>query len=116
MMRGMAPLMTAVLAMTAALGCQKPQPEPAAVTRGRAVFIANCASCHNTNPNLPGSLGPPIAGSSRELIEDRVLHTSYPVGYHPKRPSHLMQPMPWLAPKIDDLAAFLDYEAVHDKR
>ncbi len=61
-------------------------------------------------------MGPPIAGSSRELIEARVLHSSYPTGYHPKRASHLMQPMPWLASKIDDLNAFLDYAAVHDKK
>ncbi len=45
-----------------------------------------------------------------------MLHSSYPPGYTPKRTTHLMQPMPWLAPKIDDLTAFLDYEAAHDKK
>jgi mono/diheme cytochrome c family protein len=79
---------------------------PAAV-EGRRVFIANCASCHNVNPKLDGSLGPAIAGSSRVLIEARVLHQAYPPGYRPKRGTHLMRPLPWLAPKIDDLTAFL---------
>ena len=75
--------------------------------------MANCALCHNTNPNLPGSLGPPIAGSPRELVEARVLHRSYPAGYKPRRTTHLMRPLPWLAPKIDDLTAFLDYAKNH---
>jgi mono/diheme cytochrome c family protein len=112
----LAGLLLAAFSIGVFVACQKNPREPEAVTRGRAVFMANCASCHNTNPNLAGSLGPPIAGSSRQLIEARVLHASYPPGYHPKRPSHLMQPMPWLASKIDDLTAFLDFEALHDRK
>ena len=69
--------------------------------------MANCASCHNTNPNHDGSSGPAIAGSPRELVEARVLHQSYPPGYKPKRTTHLMRKLPWLAPRIDDLTAFL---------
>jgi len=108
-------LMAAAIAMASLTACQRAG-EPKEVASGRAVFMANCASCHNTNPNLAGSLGPPIAGSSRELVKARVLHASYPPGYKPKRNTHLMQPMPWLAPKIDDLTAFLDYAAAHYKK
>jgi mono/diheme cytochrome c family protein len=107
--------MAAAIAVAVLGACQKTG-EPKSASNGRQVFMANCASCHNTNPNLPGSLGPPIAGSPRVLVEARVLHTSYPPGYTPKRTTHLMQPMPWLAPRIDDLTAFLDYEAAHDKQ
>jgi mono/diheme cytochrome c family protein len=77
------------------------------VTAGRLSYIANCASCHNLDPNLDGPLGPAIAGSSRALIEARVLHQAYPPGYHPKRSTHLMRAMPWTTPDLDNLTAFL---------
>jgi hypothetical protein len=63
--------------------------------------------CHNADPNKPGSQGPEIAGASRELLEARVMHATYPPGYKPKRNSHAMLPLPHLAGKIDDLTAFL---------
>ena len=93
-----------------ALGaCAKPATttELTQVAEGRQVFIVNCSSCHNINPNLDGAVGPAIAGSSRALVEARVLHQSYPPGYKPKRPTRLMRALPWLAPQIDDLTAFL---------
>lgn len=98
-----------VIASVCIGGCAKPSTttDSAAVADGRQAFLANCSSCHNINPNLDGSLGPAIAGSPRALVEARVLHQAYPPGYHPKRSSHLMRALPWLAPKIDDLAAFL---------
>jgi mono/diheme cytochrome c family protein len=106
------------IAIVSAGACSKPGPQTAeskAITNGRKLYAANCASCHNpTNPNLPGSVGPPIAGAPQDLIADRVLHRSYPPGYKPKRNTHLMKEMPWLAPNIGDLAAFLEYEAKND--
>jgi mono/diheme cytochrome c family protein len=82
--------------------------ETTAAERGAVIYRTNCTACHNENPNLPGSLGPPIAGSSRSLIEARVMHGAYPAGYVPKRHSHIMRPLPWLGPHINDLTAFLD--------
>ncbi len=71
------------------------------------VYVTKCIVCHNANPNLAGTQGPPVAGSSRELIADRVLHLSYPPGYKPKRKTHNM-PLIKLAPdQIDDLTAYL---------
>ncbi len=75
--------------------------------RGRIVYMTNCIVCHNVNPNLPGSQGPAIAGSSRALIEARVLHLAYPPGYTPKRKTHAMRKFPQLAGEIGDLAAYL---------
>ncbi len=40
-------------------------------------------------------------------MEARVLHQSYPPGYKPKRTTHLMRALPWLAPEIDNITAFL---------
>ncbi len=75
--------------------------------RGTQVYLAQCVTCHNPDPSKAGPLGPPIKGSSRELLEARILRGAYPPGYKPKRDSAIMQPMPNLAPAIPDLAAFL---------
>jgi mono/diheme cytochrome c family protein len=75
--------------------------------RGRIVYMTNCVICHNADPNLAGSQGPPIAGSSRELVYDRVMFLKYPPGYTPKRTTHAMRALPQLANRIDDLTAFL---------
>ena len=48
-----------------------------------------------------------MKGSSRELLEARVVQGNYPPGYTPKRPSKVMPPRPDLAPSIPDLAAYL---------
>ena len=69
--------------------------------------MSNCVVCHNPDPNVPGSQGPAIAGSSRELVEARVLHLSYPPGYKPKRTTHAMRASPQLAGHIDEITAFL---------
>jgi mono/diheme cytochrome c family protein len=71
------------------------------------VYLVNCTACHNTDPALPGAVGPPVAGSPRELVEARVLRAQYPPGYTPKRPTHAMVALPQLAGSVDDLAAYL---------
>jgi mono/diheme cytochrome c family protein len=99
----------AILAIgSSACGPSKPQ-TPA--EKGRIVYMTNCVVCHNPNPNLAGSQGPPIAGSSRELIEDRVLYLKYPPDYKPKRNTHAMRAMPFLKNQIDNLYAFLQEAA-----
>jgi mono/diheme cytochrome c family protein len=75
--------------------------------RGRQVYVAQCTSCHSSDPAQNGPLGPAVKGSSRELLEARLLRGAYPSGYTPKRPSVVMQPMPHLAGSLDDLAAYL---------
>jgi mono/diheme cytochrome c family protein len=91
------------------VGCNPHRLTP--VQRGEVVYRTNCASCHNRDPSLAGWMGPPIAGSSRALIEDRVLHLSYPPGYIPKSPGHKMRALPWLSDNIDDLTAYLNEAA-----
>ncbi|MBI4513505.1 MAG: hypothetical protein HY702_05285 [Gemmatimonadetes bacterium] len=48
-----------------------------------------------------------MKGSSRALLEARILRAEYPPGYTPTRTTRLMPARPDLAPYIDDLAAFL---------
>ena len=94
-----------VLALAFALGACAEDRSPAG--RGRQVYLAQCIACHNSDPSKNGPLGPAIKGSSRELLETRVLRGTYPPGYKPKRGTAIMQPMPQLASAIPDLAAFL---------
>ena len=51
--------------------------------------------------------GDGITLASRELIEHRVIHGTYPDGYVPQRNSSTMPQFPHLAGSIDDLTAYL---------
>ncbi len=93
-------------AILLALGCgQGGERSPA--EQGQRIYVANCTACHNPSPMVDGTLGPAVAGSSRELIEARVLHAEYPPGYTPQRPTQQMVAMPYLEPYIEVLAAYL---------
>ncbi len=78
------------------------------VARGKVVYVTNCSACHNPDPKKAGNLGPEIYGSTRELLEARVLRVEYPHGYTPKRTTKLMVALPQLKNDIDALAAFLN--------
>ena len=107
--RLLAPALAAALLVLPACGPGGGKPDvgdPA--VRGRRVYLANCTACHNADPSRPGSLGPAIKGSSRALLEARVVRAAYPPGYKPKMKSRLMPAMPHLARSIDDLAVFLN--------
>ncbi len=88
-------------------GCGQQAALDPAAERGRQVYLAQCTACHATDPGQRGPVGPPVKGSSRELLEARVLRGGYPPGYTPKQNSRVMQPLPQLAGSIDDLAAYL---------
>ena len=74
---------------------------------GRRAYLANCIGCHDRDPKREGVLGPAIAGSSRELIEARLMRAEYPPGYRPRRDTNLMPAQPFLRPQIEPLAAYL---------
>ena len=101
-------LRLALLAILA-IGCARESEETAdpAVARGEKIYRNICVVCHNADPNEPGSIGPAIAGASRELLEARLLHGEYPPGYTPQRTTQQMPRFEFLAPNIDDIAAYL---------
>lgn len=100
----------AALALAIGAGCSEGDAPPLspAAQRGRATYVSVCIACHAADPAADGALGPAVAGSSRALLEARVVHGTYPPGYRPKRDSNAMPPFPHLADRIDDLAAWLD--------
>jgi mono/diheme cytochrome c family protein len=104
-MGGVVLVLAGVLALCACSGGED-RPQTAA-ERGHQVYRKICTACHHVDPTWPGAQGPAIAGSSRELVEARVVRGEYPRGYTPKRNTALMPAFPNLAEHVDDLAAFL---------
>jgi len=88
-------------------GCgERPGTNPLA-ERGRQVYIAQCTACHAHDPAQAGPLGPPVKGTTREVLEAKVVRGEYPPGYQPKRPTTVMPPQPALAPEIAALAEYV---------
>ena len=105
--RGRAPFAALAVAVTLTACSESPGPAGANAERGHQLYLSQCIACHNSNPAVAGPVGPPLKGSSRELLEAKVVKGTYPPGYTPKRPTTLMPPQPALGPEIDNLAAFL---------
>jgi len=104
-----------LLALIIAAACDKKSEDDSQKTarigdprRGRSIYLANCAACHNSDPSKDGSVGPAIKGSSLELVTTRVLKASYPPGYTPKRKTTAMPAQPYLESTIPDMVAFLN--------
>jgi mono/diheme cytochrome c family protein len=111
-MRIAALLLTTALSSLVLTACSRDEdPELAAKSaewrRGRATYLANCVACHNPDPSKEGPIGPAIRGSSEELLEARVLSTTYPEGYQPKRPTKVMPQFPFIKNEIPYLAAYI---------
>ena len=103
----------ALLLALALSGCTKDSDLPTKrvqggdARRGRALYLSNCAACHNSDPSKDGPVGPAIKGSSEAVIEARLLWATYPPGYTPKRKTSVMPAQPYLKSTIPDLAVFL---------
>jgi mono/diheme cytochrome c family protein len=100
----------ALLALAALSACsaqEEGSPEVALAKRGAQVYQGNCTACHAPDPSQPGPVGPPIAGSSLELLRAKVLRNEYPPGYAPKRDTKAMIPLVHLEPELPAIAAFL---------
>jgi mono/diheme cytochrome c family protein len=82
--------------------------QSALIDRGRVVYQTNCISCHNSDPKKAGSIGPDVFGSSKALLEARILRADYPPDYHAKRMTHVMNALPHLKDEIDAIHAYLN--------
>ena len=79
-----------------------------AINTGRKVYFANCVSCHNNNPKLPGSIGPEVYGVQINVLTQKIVYGKYPKNYNPKRKSKIMPLMPHLNKEISNLHAFIN--------
>lgn len=97
-----------LLCLIASACSQEQQTTNPLVKRGKSIYQVNCTTCHSTNPTQDGPVGPAVSGSSRELVEARIVRGSYPEGYTPKRTTQVMQALPHLAGEIEALTAYLN--------
>lgn len=99
----------------AALACSGGESVELSATaqRGHDVYMNVCIACHNANPGRDGAIGPDLIGSTRELIEWRVVRGEYPPGYTPKQATGAMPAFPHLAGDVDALYAFI-HESTED--
>src|SRR5262245_30572784 len=103
--RALAAMLAVASMLTACSG--EPSTGGPSAERGRQIYLAQCIACHNPDPAQAGPLGPPVKGSSRELLEAKILKGTYPPSYTPKRTTTLMPAQPQLAPEIPNLAEFV---------
>ncbi len=79
--------------------------------RGWRAYRIHCSACHSPeSPFLEGHgpiPGPPIDGSSEELIRARVAKASYPLDHKPKRTTNDMYALPQAVSEIPYLFAYL---------
>ena len=77
------------------------------IAKGKSVYTNHCTACHAPQPDVAGAVGPAIAGSSKELVEARILNAAYPEGYTPKRATKAMPAMPYLKRDLEAITAYL---------
>ena len=104
-------LAAALLTLSAACSDAGEPAVETAATRGKRIYQNVCIACHHGDPNQDGAVGPATAGSSRELLEARVVRGEFPPGYTPKRPDGTMPAFPYLADQIGYLTAYLEAAA-----
>lgn len=84
--------------------------DSAAIDKGRRLYLSNCISCHNKDPNIKGSIGPEITDAPLEVMTSKVMTGKYPEvlpkGFVPKRKSRAMRALPKLK---DDVPAIWAY-------
>lgn len=81
--------------------------ETALIARGKHYYDNVCIACHNGDPNVNGTLGPALAGSSLEVIQAKVMRGEYPEGYTPKRDTGTMPRFQYLEPELEGIATYL---------
>jgi mono/diheme cytochrome c family protein len=98
----------ALIAITAmACAGESEESGDAAVARGEKIYRNICVVCHDADPSQAGTLGPAVAGASRELLEAKLLRGEYPTGYTPQRNTQQMPLFEFLEPNLDEIATFL---------
>ena len=81
------------------------------IEQGKRLYISNCISCHNKDPNLKGPLGPELVDAPLEIIVSKVMTGLFPEklpkGYTPKRSSKIMKAIPKLKDDIPAIYAWV---------
>jgi mono/diheme cytochrome c family protein len=85
--------------------------DQALLDKGRRLYISNCISCHNKDPNLKGPIGPEMVDAPLEIMTAKVMTGAYPAtlpaGFVPKRTTKLMRKIPKLQKDIPAIYAWV---------
>lgn len=86
--------------------------------KGKRLYISNCISCHNKDPNMKGAIGPEMVDAPLEVMTAKVMTGKYPEklpkGFIPKRKTKLMRPITKLKNDIPSIHAWV--QSVKKKR
>jgi mono/diheme cytochrome c family protein len=89
----------------------KEKPQTFDLEKGKRLYLSNCISCHNKDPNKKGALGPEVIDAPIEIMTAKVMTGRYPEvlpdGFVPKRSSKIMKPIPKLKDDIQDIYAWV---------
>lgn len=79
----------------------------AQINRGRQLYLSNCTSCHNRDPNVKGPIGPELVDAPLSVMTSKVMTGVYPAalpaGFVPKRKTKLMRKIPKLEKEIPSI-------------
>ena len=77
------------------------------IQEGKRVYLTTCVTCHNSNPHKPGSIGPDLYTTPREVFQSKVPSGLYPKGYTPKRKTRVMPKFKHLTNKVDAIYNYI---------
>lgn len=84
--------------------------DQALISKGQRIYLTQCISCHNRNPNKKGAIGPELIDVPFEVMQTKIITGRYPqklpAGFTPKRSTKAMKPFPALK---NDVAAIYAY-------
>ena len=83
----------------------------ALLDKGRRLYLSNCISCHNRDPNMRGAIGPEMVDAPLSVMTAKVMTGKYPealpAGFVPKRKTKLMRPLVKLQNDIPAIFAWV---------
>lgn len=74
---------------------------------GEVIYKTVCSKCHNINPTKPGSIGPELFTTPKEVFKTKVITGTYPASYKPKRKTRIMPRFKNLTNKIDSIYNYI---------
>jgi mono/diheme cytochrome c family protein len=92
--------------------------DQALLEKGQRIYLTQCTSCHNRDPNKKGGVGPELIDAPLEVMQIKVVTGRYPeklpAGFTPKRSTKAMKASPALK---NDVSAIYDYiQSVKNKK
>jgi mono/diheme cytochrome c family protein len=92
--------------------------DAALIQKGQRIYLTQCTSCHNRDPNKKGGVGPELTDSTLEVMQIKVITGRYPeklpAGFTPKRSTKAMKAFPALKNDVSAIYAFI--QSVKNKK